>query len=368
LKEKPRLLLMVDWLPVQGSRLLEALRENGVDCDIVGIDFHPGRWTPLKKVFSFWPRCLWLSLKVFAGHRRYDYVIAWQQVMGMFLGVWKYLTRSFSPRIFILTAVFVERENSLLQGLRRWFIKTSLKKVDRIGFLSDRYRLQEMDHFQLPASKCVTLKYPLIDETLPPYKGFLPDGYLYSVGVSWRDYGTLLAAAKKSPHKFVVATVGSYLRANDLPANVTVFQNYFDKSQEELLEKAAAVVLPLEKTSSPAAEATLVKAMAMGKPVIATKTVTTEEYIVAGETGLLVPWKDPEAIVAAADYLFADKDRAQAMGRNARQWVLKNNSLDAYARKIISSLSASYQGEEGAGQEENDKRQPSGTQGRDHEG
>ena len=101
------------------------------------------------------------------------------------------------------------------------------------------------------------------------------------------------------------------------------------------MKQSAAVIFPLERTSSPAGETTLVSAMFYGKPVITTKTITTQEYITDGQNGLLVPWQDPDAIVDAINIIFSDPEKADDMGRQARQTVLKNHTMDVYSKKII---------------------------------
>lgn len=56
------------------------------------------------------------------------------------------------------------------------------------------------------------------------------------------------------------------------------------------------------------------EAMAVGKPVVATEVGGTPELVANGETGLLVPPRDPDALAAALRDLLADPARAQAMG------------------------------------------------------
>ena len=69
--------------------------------------------------------------------------------------------------------------------------------------------------------------------------------------------------------------------------------------------------------------------------MIITRTVTTSEYITHGHNGLLVPAHDPNAIVDAIHFLFSNPEKADAIGRQARQTVLQNHSMDAYAKNVI---------------------------------
>ena len=333
-----RVLVLVDWNPENGSLLLDCLRTHGLDCDLMGTDYKRSQWTPLNKVFFHWPRCLWVSIKAFRRRHCYDYVIAWPQVIGVFMGFIKLITFSNSPKLFLLNTTIVERKNPLMAILRQWFIAVSLKKVNHISFLSDKYLHLIQKHFNLAEAQLIHLKQPLTFDRTPDYSGFKPDGYLYSVGLSYRDFPTLMAAAKKSEKKFVLATTDAFLKGLTIPENVTVYRNTFGKAAEELMQNAAAVIFPLERIDSPAGETTLVSAMCYGKPVITTRTITTEEYIEDGKNGYLVPGQDPDAIVAAINTIFSHPDQAEEIGRRARQSALENHTMELYAKKIFNII------------------------------
>ena len=344
MRKAPRALLLVDGIPKEENSLLDCLRKNGLDCDCIGNNFTTSRWSPVNKInklFSHWPRCLWGSIKAFNRRHDYDCVIAAQQIMGMFLGLLKLITFSNSPHVFILTAIIIERRNPVLETLRRCFIAISLKRVNHIGFMSNAYQRFMQERFNLSEAQLVHLKYPLA--FVKNHRGFIPDSYLYSVGLSYRDFPTLMAAAKKCSKKFVLATTDAFLKGLTIPDNVTVYRNTFGIAAEELMEQSAAVIFPLERTTSPAAEGTLLNAMCYGKPVIVTRTITTEEYIEDGKNGFLVPVQDPDAIVAAIHSIFSHPRKADEVGRQARQTVMENHSMDLYAKKIADIINNCFQ-------------------------
>lgn len=330
-----RVLLLVDWNPDNGSLLQDCFRKAGLNCDIMGTDYKQSSWTPVNKVLFHWPRCLWVSIKAFNKRHDFDYVIAWPQIMGMFLGIIKLITCSNSPKVFLLNTTIIERKNPLLETLRRWFLSLSFKKVNHISFLSSAYMHLIQERFNLSKTQIVHLRQPITFKTNPDYSGFKPNSYLYSVGLSYRDFPTLMEAAKKSSKQFVLATTDAFLKGLTIPNNVTVYRNAFGNAAEELMKQSAAVIFPLERISSPAGETTLVSAMFYGKPVITTKTIITQEYITHGLNGFLVSWKDPIAIVDAINVIFSDPAKADAIGRRARQSVLNNHTMDIYSRKII---------------------------------
>lgn len=303
-------------------------------CDILGTDFNLANWTPTSKIFSHWPRCLWVSIQAFQRRNDYDYVIAWQQTIGFLLGFIKMITRSTTPRVFSLNTTIVERKNPFLEMFRRWFMAIASHGIDHMSFLcsSSMYLMQE--RMQLSKNQAVHLVQPLTFEIYPDFCGFRPESYIFSVGLSYRDYRTLMEAAKKTSRPFVVVTTDAFIKGLMIPENVTIYRNTFGNAALELMKNSAAVIFPLEKTFSPAGLTAMINAMCYGKPVIATRSMATEEYIADGETGLLVAWKDPDAIVNAINALFADPERAGAMGRQARQAVLQKHSMDHYLGQI----------------------------------
>jgi glycosyltransferase involved in cell wall biosynthesis len=58
--------------------------------------------------------------------------------------------------------------------------------------------------------------------------------------------------------------------------------------------------------------------MALGKPVVATAVGGVPEVVLDGETGLVVPPGDPEALANAIGAMLTDRDRAAAMGERGR--------------------------------------------------
>jgi starch synthase len=59
----------------------------------------------------------------------------------------------------------------------------------------------------------------------------------------------------------------------------------------------------------------MLEAMLAGKPVVAARAGSAPELVVDGETGLLVPVDDSDALAEAVRSLLVDPARAEAMGR-----------------------------------------------------
>ena len=78
---------------------------------------------------------------------------------------------------------------------------------------------------------------------------------------------------------------------------------------------------------------TLLEAMAAGKPVVATNVGGNPEVVVDGETGFLVPPKNPEKMAEAIITLLKNEELAMKMGEAGRKRVEEKFSLERMVRE-----------------------------------
>lgn len=145
-----------------------------------------------------------------------------------------------------------------------------------------------------------------------------------------RDWGTLLAAVKDINIHVVLATrmsrVEKYL---PLPVNVEVTQ-FSGRDLVKEYDKSAVVIVPLN-TSSHNNDAmgcsALFEGMAMGRPVIVTRTKTIESYVNNKENGLLVKEGSVADMKEAINFVLDNTAQAEDIGKNAYEYAIRN--LDA---------------------------------------
>lgn len=77
------------------------------------------------------------------------------------------------------------------------------------------------------------------------------------------------------------------------------------------------------------------EAMIFGKPVVASDVGGIPEVVIDGETGLLVPAKDPPALAAAILELVGDKEKSIAMGLAGKERVERDFSPRQRAHRVI---------------------------------
>jgi glycosyltransferase involved in cell wall biosynthesis len=79
----------------------------------------------------------------------------------------------------------------------------------------------------------------------------------------------------------------------------------------------------------------VLEAMAQRRPVVATPVGGTPEVVADGETGLLVPPRDPHALAAAIRKLLADPERRQRMGEAGYRRAAERFSAETSTRRIL---------------------------------
>jgi glycosyltransferase involved in cell wall biosynthesis len=79
----------------------------------------------------------------------------------------------------------------------------------------------------------------------------------------------------------------------------------------------------------------VLEAMAHGRPVVATPVGGTPELLVDGETGLLVPPRDPQALAAALRRVLEDPELAARLGRAGRERVEREFTLEAMNARML---------------------------------
>lgn len=99
----------------------------------------------------------------------------------------------------------------------------------------------------------------------------------------------------------------------------------FIKDIRPALSAVDLIVLPSLREGFPMS---VLEAMAMGKPVVASNIEGVDESILSGENGLLVPAGDSGALAGALSSLLKNRSLAVEMGRRGRKIAVEKFSLD----------------------------------------
>lgn len=93
---------------------------------------------------------------------------------------------------------------------------------------------------------------------------------------------------------------------------------------------------------------TLLEAMGCGRAVVATRVAGCSDIVREGETGLLVPPAQPEALAEALIALAQDPSRRQEMGQRGREVIERRYSLERFITEMETLYETLYRGRSGA--------------------
>ena len=116
------------------------------------------------------------------------------------------------------------------------------------------------------------------------------------------------------------------------PPGVTLLGRLGPERVAELYARAGAFVLP---TLREAFGLSFLEAMSFGLPCIGSDIEAIPEIVAHGETGLLVPPRDPAALARAMASLLEDPARAAAMGEAGRVRVAERFGWDRAVRRML---------------------------------
>ena len=100
----------------------------------------------------------------------------------------------------------------------------------------------------------------------------------------------------------------------------------------ELLAAAHLFVLPSRYEGMPNA---LLEAMALGLPAVATAVGGVADIMTDGQTGVIVPREDPDALARAIADLLSDDERAERLGRAAKAHIRAKFTVAAHVDNAL---------------------------------
>jgi glycosyltransferase involved in cell wall biosynthesis len=168
--------------------------------------------------------------------------------------------------------------------------------------------------------------------------------YVFSGGYIARDYKTLLRAASDLSLR-VVLVVGfdpitgkNGLEDVVLSEKVKVYSDIPPSHFRELMSKARIVVLAMQDKPYCAGTMVLLNAMAMGKPIIVTRTAGTIDYVEDGKTALLVEPGNVSQLKEKISLILKDVDLQRTLGKNARAKWQREFTVSTMRGKIYDLL------------------------------
>jgi glycosyltransferase involved in cell wall biosynthesis len=287
-------------------------------------------------------------------HREYDVVLTDQEACGLVLGMLFKLTRVRMAHVMISHYLTPAKKQVFyrLFGVQSHIACTVCYSTaqhrlarERLGLAPHQVRLvlhPADDKFWVPA--CSDAERAEDAQLLRQAGLDLPEDapVVCSAGLEFRDYPTLLRAARMLPASTLVVIAASSpwskrkntAQGADLPRNVRLV-SLKPLQLRALYRRSRVVAIPLYDVDFQAGSLVAYEAMACGKPVVMTRTRGQNDILRDGETGLYVRVGDAYDMADALNRLLADPELARAMGRRGRAVVEQGLNLDAYLQQMV---------------------------------
>ena len=282
---------------------------------------------------------LYLTWLGWRAKKKYDLVFTMSERAGIPFAGFRRLTASSQPFVTMFQS-WSWRQESVIKNLGLF------SKMNGIAVHCHSMKCH-LNELGAPLDDIEVLPYSVDHHFFKPMKDVeQQSGLIMSVGeIRSRDYGTLMKAVENLPLRLVVAASGSwYAREKTtnldlpIPDNTTITGHMPSTKLRELYAQSQFVVLPVYNTVFSAGSTVVMEASSMERAVIATRSEGITDYIVDGETGILVEPNNPEAFREAIRYLQAHPQEAKRLGRNARQRVEESYNLDIYVECMARQL------------------------------
>lgn len=162
------------------------------------------------------------------------------------------------------------------------------------------------------------------------------DNTVFCGGSNGRDWPLMINIAKAMPSvRFRLVVTESILQGLkvSIPENVTIVHDIPLNDFVREMSQASVICNPLD-TDAPAGLIVIFRAAANDKPIIATDTIVTREYITTGETGILVR-NNVDAWVEAIQFMLNNQTKAGQMAKSLHASLSATCNETIFASTVI---------------------------------
>lgn len=277
----------------------------------------------------------WAAFKCVLKSSKSDIIISWLDIMGVYL-------------FFIAKALFKKRKILILNIMNPPNKNLYSILRDRIYHivLKSKYCYPTVNSTALIPiyQKSLNLKnkeFFLLHDSIDSYDVYKSDyqkgnNYIFFGGTAGRDYEMILEVARRLEEIdfiFVVRKKYFYI-SKDIPKNVKIF---FDLPAEEfydLMRYSNLILLPI-KVDTPAGIIVLLIAGFMSKLVIASNTITINEYITHNYNGILINNSERDLWINTIKKTFNDFPLQEKLGKQLKLSVEEMTSHNLYVDNIL---------------------------------
>lgn len=197
------------------------------------------------------------------------------------------------------------------------------------------------------ASRYVFIPLPAPPAPLPEQSAFdgadptAEEKFIFSGGGASRDFASLIEAhsglhariPNPPPLRIVTFSPRTLAYSHPLPPAVQVSYQLPHPQFLYQMSKATFVVVPLKAGAHPHGHTTVVEALSLGKAVISTRHASVEDYVIEGQTGLLVEPGDVTGYREALWQLLENPPLQRALEQQAQRFA-QHLTYPAFAQRL----------------------------------
>lgn len=220
-------------------------------------------------------------------------------------------------------------------GLRRQLSRASMQHIDRFIVHTQRERQIYSEWMNLPIERFEFVPYQ-VPEIPVTYAEETKQPFITALGSAHRDFPTLFKAVQRLNLPTIVASGKAALEGLVIPVQVKAPLGIKKSGCLRLAQQARINVIPLVPNDqvTAAGQVTIVEAMRMGRAIISTRCLGAEDYIIDGETGLLVEPHSVESMTQAIERLWNDEALRHRLGQAAQQYAADHFSDQAAGQRL----------------------------------
>lgn len=237
--------------------------------------------------------------------------------------------------------------HTLFPNKKRVFFKLGAgRELDRVLVYSTSEERLAVDELGLLSSKVQRIYYHADQQFFRPDPRPTEPDLICAAGQLLRDYDCLVDAVRDLPVRVQIAAGSPWIERKleperPLPSNVSWGKlNRFEL--RALYARSALAVVPIKQNHYQTGIATILEMMAMGKCVIATKTLGQTDTIVDGVTGVYVPPGDAQALGRTITELLRNPSKIAELGAAARRFIEEQAGLDLFVTKVTEAVKAGH--------------------------
>ncbi|NCC62836.1 MAG: glycosyltransferase, partial [Verrucomicrobiae bacterium] len=207
-----------------------------------------------------------------------------------------------------------------------------------IGILTNSSAEVSITAARLNVSKEKIRYVPMHTNIETPAMSSTDEGFILSAGRTLRDYAVLLKVAPQLNMPIHIICGANDILIHPLPKNITIHKDIAYDDYLDYLKRCSFMVLPLLPTMRSTGQVVMFEAMAFGKPVIASESPGTVDYIEHDRNGLLIEGSNAIDLAAACNRLIHDIRLRQHLGQQSLQSILGKHLIETHARHKLHAI------------------------------